>query len=92
MVGLIRGAGLAAFVACFAVSAALGGCSSGAEVSDSEGEGTGSIGLNLQVGGATLAQVSYTIVGPNEYVKIKSQRRQKAVHVGCHQRADPKIQ
>jgi len=69
MVGLIRSAGLAAFVACFAVSAALGGCSSGAEVSDSEGEESGSIGLNLQVGGATLDQVSYTIVGPNEYLK-----------------------
>jgi len=69
MVGLIRGAGLAALVACLAVSAALGGCSSGAEVSGSAGEGIGSIGLNLQVGGASLEQVSYTIVGPDEYLK-----------------------
>jgi hypothetical protein len=70
MIHLIRSASLAAFVACFGVSAALGGCSSGAEPSDSAGgEGVGSIGLNLQVGGAILEEVSYKIVGPNEYVK-----------------------
>ncbi|HEX2674913.1 MAG TPA: hypothetical protein VHM25_28750 [Polyangiaceae bacterium] len=28
---------------------------------------------NLQVGGATLDQVNYTIVGPNEYVKCSSE-------------------
>jgi len=69
MVRLIRSAGLAAFVTCLAVSAALAGCSSGSEASESEGEGVGSIGLNLQVAGATLAQVSYTIAGPNGYFK-----------------------
>jgi len=68
MIGFIRNVGVAALVALVG-SVTLGGCSSGAEVSDAESEGTGSIGLNLQVGGATLEHVSYTIVGPNEYVK-----------------------
>ena len=69
MVRLLRNAGISALVVCLAGSVALGGCSAGAEVSDSGNEDVGSVGLNLQVGGGTLEQVSYTIVGPNEYVK-----------------------
>jgi len=69
MVRLFRNAGISALIVGLAGSVGLAGCSAGAEVSDSGGEGVGSIGLNLQVGGATLEQVSYTIAGPNEYVK-----------------------
>jgi hypothetical protein len=72
MIRLIQSASISALIACLAGLATLGGCSAGAEVSDSDGEGVGSIGLNLQVAGATLEQVSYTIVGPNEYTKSGS--------------------
>lgn len=67
MVGLIRSAGSIAFVACLAGSVALGACSSAP--AESLPEGVGSIGLQLQVAGATLEEVSYTVVGPAEYTK-----------------------
>jgi len=70
MVRLIRrSVGLAAIVAGLAVCTTLSGCSSVPEASTNDAEGVGSIGLNLQVGGATLEVISYSIVGPNEYTK-----------------------
>jgi hypothetical protein len=69
MVRMIRSAGFAALVACLGVSALLNGCASAPEASNTDADGVGSIGLDLQVGGATLNQVSYTIVGPNNYSK-----------------------
>src|SRR6478609_7059452 len=69
MVRLIRGVGLCTFVAWFGVSAALIGCASAPEQSSPDAEGVGSIGLELQVGGAALNEVSYTIVGPGSYTK-----------------------
>jgi len=69
MVRIFRGAGRSALIACLATSAAIGGCSSGAESPDSGRESVGSIDLNLQLGGATLEQVSYAIVGPNDYAR-----------------------
>ena len=69
MVRLIRGAGLAAFITLFGVSAALSGCASAPEQSSPDAEGVGSIGLELQVGGAALNQVSYAITGPGSFTK-----------------------
>ncbi|HEY0469842.1 MAG TPA: hypothetical protein VGC79_36905 [Polyangiaceae bacterium] len=69
MIGKIWGAGFTALVACIGLSAVLNGCSSAPEVSSTDDEGVGSIGLELQVGGATLNQVTYSIVGPANYSK-----------------------
>jgi len=66
---MIRSAGLAALVACIGLSAVLSGCSSAPEASNTDADGIGSVGLELQVGGATLNQVSYVIVGPADYSK-----------------------
>jgi len=69
MVRIIHSAGVAALVASIAFSAALNGCSSTPEVSNTDSDSVGSIGLELQVGGATLSEVSYAIVGPGDYAK-----------------------
>ncbi|HET7543908.1 MAG TPA: hypothetical protein VFK05_28750 [Polyangiaceae bacterium] len=69
MVRLIRGVGLGALVASFAVTAALAGCASAPEPSSGDTEGVGSIGLELQVGGAVLNEISYAIAGPGNYTK-----------------------
>ncbi|MEI9938108.1 MAG: hypothetical protein WDO69_12885 [Pseudomonadota bacterium] len=71
MIRIIHNAGLLAFVACIGVSAALNGCASAPEAANSDADSVGSIGLDLQVGGATLDQVSYTIVGPNGLRQIR---------------------
>ena len=68
MLRLIRSAGFSAFVALLAVSAALG-CASAPEPSNPDSQGVGSIGLELQVGGAALNEVSYAIAGPGSYTK-----------------------
>ncbi|HYQ43041.1 MAG TPA: PKD domain-containing protein [Polyangiaceae bacterium] len=72
MVRLVRSARFAVLVAGLAFSAALSGCSSAPEASTTDAEGVGSIGLNLQVGGATLEVVNYSIVGPDDYTKSGS--------------------
>lgn len=69
MVRIIQNAGFAALVACIGVAAALNGCSSAPEGSTAGAESVGMIGLELQVAGAALNQVSYTIVGPGSFTK-----------------------
>lgn len=69
MVRIIQNAGLAALIAYIGVSTALYGCGGAPEVSNPDPDSIGSIGLDLEVGGATLDLVNYAIVGPGAYSK-----------------------